>query len=71
MLKMDHRCPWIGNCVGYCYYKNYLLFLAYTVCALLDSGVENDTHIKESRLTLLVTNARHCNGLYSILYGLH
>ena len=29
VLKMDHYCPWIGNCVGFGNYKYYFLLLVY------------------------------------------
>jgi len=36
VLRMDHYCPWFGNCVGYFNHKYFFLFLFYSV---ISSGV--------------------------------
>jgi len=34
VLKMDHHCPWVNNCVGYYNHKYFMLFLYYATVSL-------------------------------------
>lgn len=39
VLRMDHHCPWINNCVGYRNHGHYLRFLFYVTLAMVSGLV--------------------------------
>merc|ERR1719409_954576 len=64
ILKMDHHCPWIYNCVGFKNYKYFFLLLLYGI---------SDLHLIAWTMTETVTRSWNVNTpfntLFCVLFG--
>merc|ERR1719223_1746599 len=64
VLKMDHHCPWIYNCVGFGNHKYFFLLLGYTASTCWFIAITMATTLKASldSKTLFLT-------MFSVLFG--
>ena len=49
VMRMDHHCPWTGNCIGLKNYKYFICFLFWTILACLHVAISSpylNNHVK-------------------------
>lgn len=68
VLRMDHYCVWMSNCVGHFNYKFFLQFLAYTVissnlaCCVMLNALYGQVYVPGTTVTIV-----GCAGLAGLL----
>ena len=70
-MKMDHHCPWTGNCIGLLNHKKFWLFLFYSAIGLLIMGIFLKQRVNEHDFANTMTASFACAGSITILLIIH